>query len=183
MKTKKETTKKEELNEKKVKKTFNSETAEAKKDTKSFGFIVKSASKSITNDWLAKHYSDKSGHFRSEMLKICSNKKLLFEIFVRYQENVNETFVTLKEIKEGYEMSETMKNRWLQEAPVFYKPKGFSAGISIQKGDKLGVMNLIKKDGAKSFYIFKKENFAISDVIEAAKQYVLAGCPDISNTK
>lgn len=177
MKTTKENKKNAELNEKEVKKTFNSETSEAKKDTKSFGFIVKSASKSITKEWLAKHYSDKSGHFRDEMLKVCSNKKLLFEIFVRYQENVNETFVTLKEIKEGYEMSETMKSRWLQEAAVFYKPKGFSSGISIPKGDKLGVINLIKKDGAKSFYIFRKENFAVSDVIEAAKQYVLAGCP------
>lgn len=176
MKTKKET-KKIEVNERETKKTFNAETSEAKKDTKSFGFIVKSASKSITKEWLAKHYSDKSGHFRNEMLRVCSNKKLLFEIFVRYQENVNEKFVTLKEIKEGYEMSETMKNRWLQEAAVFYKAKGFSAGISLQRGDKLGIINLIKKDGAKSFYVFKKENFAVSDVIEAAKQYVLAGCP------
>ena len=180
MKTKKKN-EKNVLNEKETKKSFNSETSEAKKDTKSFGFIVKSASKSITKEWLAKHYSDKSGNFRTEMLRVCSNKKLLFEIFVRYQENVNETFVTLKEIKEGYEMSEAMKGRWLQEVPVFYKPKGFSAGISIPKADKLGVINLIKKDGAKSFYIFKKENFAVSDVIEAAKQYVLAGCPDLNH--
>ena len=181
MKTKKETTKKEELNEKEVKKTFNSETAEAKKDTKSFGFIVKSASKSITKEWLAKHYSDKSGHFRSEMLRICGNKKVLFSIFEKYQEKVNGVFVSLKEIKEGYKMSDAMKARWLQEAPVSYEIKGFASAIKIEKGDKLGVINLIKKDGAKSFYIFRKENFAVSDVIEAAKRYVLAGCPNFNH--
>lgn len=178
-----ETKKKNVVNEKEEKKTFNSETSVAKKDTKSFGFIVKSASKSITNDWLSKHYSNKSGHFRKEMLRICSNKKFLFDIFEKYQEKVNGKFVSLKEIKEGYEMSEAMRERWMQEAPVSYEAKGFANAISIAKGDKLGIINLIKKDGAKSFYIFRKENFAVSDVIEAAKQYVLAGCPDLSNIK
>lgn len=180
MKTKKKN-EKNVLNEKETKKSFNSETSEAKKDTKSFGFIVKSASKSITKEWLAKHYSDKSGHFRSEMLRVCGNKKLLFEVFEKYQEKVNNIFVSLKEIKEGYEMSDNMKARWLQEAPVSYEAKGFASTIKISKGDKLGIINLIKKDGAKSFYIFKKENFAVSDVIEAAKQYVLAGCPDLNH--
>ena len=181
MKAKEQVTKKSELNEKEVKKSFNSETSEAKKDTKSFGFIVKSASKTITKEWLARHYSDKSGRFRSEMLRVCGNKKLLFSVFEKYQEKVNEVFVSLKEIKEGYEMSDNMKARWLQEAPVSYESKGFANAIKIAKGDKLGVINLIKKDGAKSFYVFKKENFAVSDVIEAAKQYVLAGCPDFNH--
>lgn len=178
-----ETKKNNVTSEKETKKSFNSETSVAKKDTKSFGFIVKSASKSITRDWLAKHYSNKSGHFRNEMLRICSNKKLLFSVFEKYQEKVNGKFVSLKEIKEGYEMSEAMRERWLQEAPISYETKGFANAVNITKGDKLGIINLIKKDGAKSFYIFRKENFAVSDVLEAAKQYVLAGCPDLSNIK
>ena len=180
MKKNENKTKKQELNEKNVKRTFNQETTEAKRDTKSFGFIVKSASKSITKEWLAKHYSDKSGHFRSEMLRFCGNKKLLFSVFEKYQEKVNGIFVTLKEIKEGYEMSDNIKARWLQEAPVSYEAKGFAPAIKITKEDKLGIINLIKKDGAKSFYVFRKETFAVSDVIEAAKQYVLCGCPDFN---
>lgn len=181
MKTNEKTTKNVKLNEKESKKTFNSETSVAKKDTKSFGFIVKSASKSITKDWLAKHYSDKSGHFRNEMLRVCSNKKLLFSIFEKYQEKINGVFVTLKEIKEGYEMSDNMKTRWMQEAPISYEAKGFAPAIKIEKGDKLGIINLIKRDGPKSFYIFKKEAFTVADVIEAAKQYVLAGCPNFNH--
>lgn len=182
MKTNEKTTKNVKLNEKESKKTFNSETSVAKKDTKSFGFIVKSASKSITKDWLAKHYSDKSGNFRNEMLRVCSNKKLLFEIFEKFQEKVNGVFVSTKEVKADYVMSDTMKNRWLQEIPTTYHAKGFAPSVNVTQAH-VGIINLIKKDGPKSFYVFRKENFAVSDVIEAAKQYVLAGCPDLSNIK
>lgn len=183
METKKKNVKNVVSNEKAEKKQFNQDTTKAKKATKSFAFIVKSASKSVTKEWLEAQYSKNSGHFRAEMLKVCANKKLLFEIFEKFQEKVNGKFVSLKEIKEGYEMSEAMRERWLQEAPVSYEAKGFANPISIAKGDKLGVINLIKKDGAKSFYIFRKEKFAVSDVLESAKQYVLAGCPDLSKIK
>lgn len=184
METKKKNVKNVVSNEKAEKKQFNQDTTKAKKATKSFAFIVKSASKSVTKEWLEAQYSKNSGHFRAEMLKVCANKKLLFEIFEKYQEQVNGIFVSTKEVKADYVMSDGMKARWLQEVPTTYHAKGFAPAVNVTQANMhVGIINLIKKDGPKSFYIFRKENFAVSDVLEAAKQYVLAGCPDLSNIK
>lgn len=171
-------------NEKEERKQFNQDTAKIKKATKSFAFIVKSASKSVTKEWLDAQYSKNSGHFRNEMLKVCANKKLLFEIFEKFQEKVNGVFISTKEVKADYVMSDAIKARWLQEVPMTYHAKGFAPAVNVTQANMhVGIINIIKKDGPRSFYVFRKENFAVSDVIEAAKQYVLAGCPDLSNIK